>query len=205
MPHNVRRFPSRRVWILAGCLGALAACGAPVDERARVAGVLRDDAAPPPSSVVVREANEQQRRSPPLATPPGEVKLTPLAPRPTEPPPRRVARTTPPSASTPVAKPTAPEPPPTKPQVDPLRLVGLGRSALADLMGTPDILHTEPPGEVWLYKSDACVAHIYLYEEDGPEDYQVSYVETQNKGARVSRAECLSHLAAGSASAGAAN
>jgi len=204
VPHSARRRFSRRVWILAGCLGALAACGAPVDERARVAGVLQEDASPPPSSVVVREASEQTRR-PPLATPPGEVKLTPPAPRPTEPTPRRVARTTPPVTSTPAAEPTAPEPPRPATTVDPLRLIWLGRSALADLMGTPDILHTEPPGEVWLYKSDACVAHIYLYEESGPEDYQVSYVETQNKGARVSRAECLSHLASGSASTTAAN
>ena len=86
------------------------------------------------------------------------------------------------------------------PLFEPARLVGLGRSELADLMGTPQILRNEPPGEVWLYKSDACVAHVYLYEEAGPDDYRVSYVETRSVGAVVSSARCLAHLASGSAS-----
>ena len=67
-------------------------------------------------------------------------------------------------------------------------------------MGTPEILHNEPPGEVWLYKSEVCVAHIYLYQQAGPDDYQVSYAETRGMGAVVSSAQCLAHLALGSAS-----
>lgn len=191
-------WPMARSWIVVGCLIALAACGAPIDERARVAGVLKD-APPPPSSVVVREANAAPRTL--IVTPPGPMVMTPPAPRPTEtaPPPRRVARTAPPPPA-----PTEEAPPADVKTVVPLfeaaRLVGLGRSELADLMGTPKILRHEPPGEVWLYKSDACVAHIYLYEEAGPDDYQVSYVETRSEGAPVSSAQCLAHLASGSAS-----
>lgn len=189
----------KRSWIVAGSLFTLAACGAPIDERSRVAGVL-NDASPPPSSVVVREANAAPR--PLIVTPPGPVAMTPPAPRPTEeaPQPRRVARAAPPPPPA-----TAETAPPTEvktavPLFEPARLVGLGRSELADLMGTPQILRHEPPGEVWLYKSDACVAHVYLYEEAGPDDYQVSYVETRSVGAVVSSAQCLAHLASGSAS-----
>jgi len=191
-----RPWPMKRSWIVAGCLFTLAACGAPIDERSRVAGVL-NDASPAPSSVVVREANAAPRAV--IVTPPGPVAMTPPAPRPTEEaPPRRVARAVPPPA-------TAERAPPADvqtavPLFEPARLVGLGRSELADLMGTPQILRNEPPGEVWLYKSDACVAHVYLYEEDGPDDYQVSYVETRSVGAVVSSARCLAHLASGSAS-----
>jgi hypothetical protein len=185
----------KRAWIIVGCLGVLAACGAPVDERARVAGVLKDDA-PPPSSVVVQEANATPRA--PLAKPPGAVKLTPPAPRPTEAPSRRVARAATPPASAEKSVPA--EVKTVVPLFEPARLVGLGRSELADLMGTPQILRNEPPGEVWLYKSDACVAHVYLYEEAGPDDYRVSYVETRSVGAVVSSARCLAHLASGSAS-----
>jgi len=198
VPPNARSGLPQRAWILAGCLGVLAACGAPVDERARVAGVLNDDAPPPPSSVVVREANATPRA--PLATPPDAVKLTPPAPRPTEttPPPRRVARSAP--ARQPTVSDKAPAPTQAVSLLEPARLVGLGRSELADRMGTPEILHNEPPGEVWLYKSDACIAHVYLYEGAGPEDYQVSYVETRSKGASVTSAQCLAHFAAGSTS-----
>lgn len=196
MRHSARPWSVRLV--LAGCLVGLAACGAPIDERARVAGVLQDDA-PPPSSVVVREARDTSRA--PRVTPTGPIAMTPAAPRPTEtaPPPRRTPRATP----TPAAPAVAPAP--TEPEevvtlVEPAELVGLGRSELADLMGTPDILRTEPPAEVWLYRNDACIAHIYLYEEDGPDDYQVNYVETRSRGAVVSSGQCLAHFAAGAAS-----
>ncbi len=185
----------RRFWLFGGCLVVLAACAAPADESARVASILREDrAAVPPPRVVVNEAQPVRPRAVP---PPSTVRLAPAAPRPPDAD-RPAAR--PPAPRAPVA--TAPEKPP-EPVIATLeaaRLVGLGRSALADLMGTPELLRTEPPGEVWLYKSDACVAHIYLYEENGPEDYQVRYVETRSQVAPVSTAQCLAHLAEGSAS-----
>jgi len=186
-----------RVWIVGGCLLVLVACAAPADESVRVAAVFHEDrSATParaPSSVVVNEARAGRSLQ---VQRPARVRLTPLAPRPAETAPPRPA-----VSAAPVA-----DPAPTKPVdpvialLEPARLVGLGRSALADLMGTPELLRTEPPGEVWLYKSDACVAHVYLYEEAGPEDYQVHYVETRSQAIPVSSAQCLAHLAGGSAS-----
>lgn len=186
-------------WIVVGSLVALAACGAPVDKRARVAGALKEDA-PAPSSVVVREADAAQRTL--KVTPPGPVAMTPPAPRPTETTPlRRIARAaTPPPQAQAQEEEALAEVKAAVPVFEPARLIGLGRSELADLMGTPTILRNEPPGEVWLYKSNACVAHVYLYEEAGPDDYQVSYVETRSVGAVVSSARCLAHLSSGSAS-----
>ena len=189
-----------RVWLIGGCLAVLAACAAPADESTRVAAVLREDrAAVPPPRVVVDEAKSAQTAG---VRPPSVVRLTPPAPRPTEPA-RSAERTTvrPTPPRTPAAAPAPAKPPePAIAALEPARLVGLGRSALADLLGTPELLRTEPPGEVWLYKSAACVAHIYLYEEGGPEDYQVRYVETRSQVAPVSSAQCLAHLAEGSAS-----
>ena len=79
----------KRSWVVVGCFAILAACGAPVDERARVAGVLQG-ASPPPSIVTVREAEAAPR--PLIVTLPRPIAMTPLAPRPTEAaPPRRRA------------------------------------------------------------------------------------------------------------------
>jgi hypothetical protein len=195
-----RQWPVKRSWVVVGCLVILAACGAPIDERARVAGVLQDGS-PPPPIVVAREATAAPRTL--IVTPPGPIAMTPLAPRPTEavPPRRLAARTATPPAPTAVEKPAPADVKMVVPLFEPARLVGLGRSELADLMGTPEILRNEPPGEVWLYKSGACVAHVYLYQQAGPDDYHVSYVETRGVGAAVSSAQCLAHLASGSASA----
>jgi hypothetical protein len=195
-----RQWPVKRSWVVVGCLVILAACGAPIDERARVAGVLQE-ASPPTSIVAVRGANAAPRTL--IVTPPGPIEMTPLAPRPTEaaPPRRRGARTPTPPSPTAVEKPAPADVKTDAPLFEPARLVGLGRSELAELMGTPDILRNEPPGEVWLYKSGACVAHVYLYQQAGPDDYHVSYVETRGVGAAVSSAQCLAHLASGSASA----
>ena len=194
-----RQWPMKRSWVVVGCLVILAACGAPVDERARVVGVLQG-ASPPPSIVTVREAEAAPRTL--IVTLPRPIAMTPLAPRPTEavPPRRRESRTTTPPPLTAVEKPAPADVKTVAPLFEPKRLVGLGRSELADLMGAPEILRNEPPGEIWLYKSSACVAHIYLYQQAGPDDYQVSYVEMRGVGAVISSAQCLAHLAPGSAS-----
>ena len=189
----------KRSWVVVGCFAILAACGVPVDEQARVAVILQDSS-PPPSNVTVREADAAPR--PLIVTVPRPIAMTPLAPRPTEaaPPRRRAARSIRPSAPTAMEKPAPADVKTVAPLFEPARLVGLGRSELVDLMGTPKILHNEPPGEVWLYKSGACVAHVYLYQQAGPDDYQVSYVETRGVSAVISSAQCLAHLASGSAS-----
>lgn len=189
-----------RFRLFGGCLVVLVACAAPADERARVASILHEDrAAVPPPRVVVNEAQSEPTRA---VRPPSTVRLTPAAPRP--PDADRPVRSTvvrAPAPRAPVAAPVTERPPePVIATLEAARLVGLGRSALADLMGTPELLRTEPPGEVWLYKSDACVAHIYLYEENGPESYQVRYVETRSQVVPVSTAQCLAHLAEWSAS-----
>lgn len=191
-------------WIAFGLLAALTACGAPVDERARVAGVLQDDrgAAPrttasaaAPSPILQREARN-----------PAPVVMAAPVPRSVEASRRPVvdqqaAATSATRREMPVRR-VEPEPTPQESiveTIEPARLVGLGRSELANLMGTPMILRNESPGELWLYKNDACVAHIYLYEKSGPEDYEVSYVETRGNDSALSSAQCLAAFAATSA------
>ncbi|MDC0655145.1 hypothetical protein OAP48_00385 [bacterium] len=148
----------------------------------------------------MHEANAAPRTL--IVTPKGPIAMTRPAPRPSEVAPqrRRATTTVTPPPLTVSEKPVPADVRKVVLPFEPARLVGLGRSELAGLIGTPRILRNEPPGEVWLYKSDTCVAHIYLYQQAGPDDYQVTYVETRGVGAFVSSAQCLAHLASGSAS-----
>jgi len=187
---------NRRIGLLVAL--ALAACGAPVDERARVAGVLHEDRAAAPGT-------ETSASPPPLLQNEARLDaaalpLAPPAPRPDAPePPRRQTTRSGPLLAAPPPRPEPPvKPEPAEPvvaSVDPARLVGLGRSELADLMGTPSILRNEPPGELWLYKNASCVAHVYLYEKTGPEDYEVSYVEARGAKQAMPTGQCLAAFA----------
>ena len=191
--------PLKRLWVVGGSLFIWAACGTPTDERARLSSALSEPS-PPPSIIEVHGANAAPRTL--IVTPTGPIAMTPPAPRSSEvaPSQRRAARMVTPPPPSVSEKPAPAEVRKVALPFEPARLIGLGRSELADLMGTPRILRNEPPGEVWLYKSDVCVAHIYLYQQAGPDDYKVSYLETRGVGVFVSSAQCLAHFTSGSAS-----
>ncbi len=185
-----------RLLLVCGVL-ALAACGAPVDERARIAGVLHEDRADAPRTA------PSAAPSPVLEREAANTSLAPLAPRPEErtAPPKQTARDTTRREPAPVQESeTAEAAEPAIETIDPARLVGLGRSELADLMGAPMILRNEPPGELWLYKNTACVAHVYLYETTGPDDNEVRYVEARGTDTALSTGQCLAAFATEAAS-----
>ncbi len=102
--------------------------------------------------------------------------------------PAKVAVVKPPAAA--VAP--APKKPPVaapEPAVSLEDLVGLQRTAVADLFGPPGLLRREPPGEVWQYRRRGCVLHVFLYEaaESGQ---RVEHVEISLPEAMAARA-CL--------------
>jgi hypothetical protein len=52
----------------------------------------------------------------------------------------------------------------------PLReLTGLAPSQVAALYGQPDFRRTDPPAEVWQYRSADCVLDLFFYSGDGGE------------------------------------
>ena len=92
-------------------------------------------------------------------------------------PPAKVAVLTPPAATvapTPKKPPAAPPPP--EPAVSLEDLLGLQRTAVAELFGPPGLQRREPPGELWQYRRRGCVLHVFLYEAP-PRGQRVEHVE----------------------------
>ena len=108
-----------------------------------------------------------------------------------------------PPAPAPVA--IAPEPAPAPvPQVaarppepvvndDPNQFMGLDRSALTALLGTPDLIRREDPAEIWQYVTTDCVVDVVLYNRG--QRYAVSYLEARDvTAARQAPQPCLNRL-----------
>jgi len=78
-----------------------------------------------------------------------------------------------------------PPAPPPAPAPDPAQLVGLDRGALAALLGEPTLRREEPPAEVWLYTSEACAFHVYLYRDAADGSYRVTHYDAVPRLRRV--------------------
>ena len=94
----------------------------------------------------------------------------------------------------PEAEPSVPPPPP--PPVTLVELQSLTRSAVAALLGAPDLFREEPGSEVLLYSRPACALHLILYPPEGGGAPQVAYAETipavpETEGDRVCLADLL--------------
>lgn len=75
-----------------------------------------------------------------------------------------------------------PAPVQSKPEARPDSLIGSRRSDLLARLGTPTLLRREPPAEFWQFAGDGCVLHVYLYETDSSERYEVTHVELLPRG-----------------------
>ena len=91
-----------------------------------------------------------------------------------------------PDAPNPVAAPVASEPEPTPaPMPAAARLLVLDQIAgmrsedLAAVLGPPDFRRSEPPAELWQYRSADCVLDIFLYRDGG--DYRVAQSAVRNR------------------------
>jgi hypothetical protein len=82
---------------------------------------------------------------------------------------------------------------PPPPVADTSRLMGLDQTALARLLGDPDLKRREPPAEVWQFRGDTCVFDVFLYPEAGQP--RVTYLEARDDLARqVDAGRCLGAL-----------
>ncbi|MEQ8357409.1 MAG: hypothetical protein RH942_17880 [Kiloniellaceae bacterium] len=76
---------------------------------------------------------------------------------------------------------------------DPVQLLGLNRSGVAALLGSPDLIRREAPAEIWQYVSKDCVFDVVLYARG--QDYAVSYTEARDVSAAVQAPRpCLNRL-----------
>ena len=62
-------------------------------------------------------------------------------------------------------------PPPVSSQ-----LLGMTPVHVTALLGQPELIRFEPPAQVWLYRNQSCVFHVYLYTTSGNAGYNVSHI-----------------------------
>ena len=77
--------------------------------------------------------------------------------------------------------------------LDPNALIGLARADVAALLGPPKLLRRDPPAEMWQYRSDACVLHVFMYVSRGGH-YLVRHVEVRDHRADIAAPHCYATL-----------
>ena len=104
-----------------------------------------------------------------------------------------------PQAALPPARdPLGREPPPEPPKLDELR--GLDAAQLTRLLGKPTLLREEPTAQMWQYRSESCVLHLFLYPAAGTGgEKRVQHVEARPRQTGAPAAtrgpnECLATL-----------
>jgi hypothetical protein len=100
----------------------------------------------------------------------------------------------PPAQSPPAQSPI--EAPPEPPKLEELR--GLNAVQLTALLGKPTLLRDESAAQMWQYRSETCVLHLFLYPAQGGEK-RVQYVEARSRQIGAATAttgpnECLATL-----------
>ena len=71
---------------------------------------------------------------------------------------------------------------------------GAAPSGVIAALGEPELRRTEPPAEIWQYRTERCVADIYLSQSGGAT--RVVYLETRSLNATaVPTAGCLQDIA----------
>ena len=61
------------------------------------------------------------------------------------------------------------------------KLTGLGAAEVVAMLGQPDFRRSDPPAELWQYRSADCVLDVFLYGEAGA--YRVVHSETHDRHA----------------------
>ena len=76
---------------------------------------------------------------------------------------------------------------------DPNGLIGLEPQQIAERLGAPELQRSEPPAEVWQYRTRACVFNLYIYdEEDGRR--AVHYTARSRDNGEVDAGQCLGSI-----------
>lgn len=172
----------------------LAACGAP-REPARDAHMSWYDKYPDwkPGDPLPNETAAAK----PVATPsPPAPAASPAAAAPA---PQRQAAL-PPAREPLPREPVGREPPPEPPKLEELR--GLDAAQLIQLLGKPTLQRDEATAQMWQYRSESCVLHLFLYPASAPGTggvKRVQYVEARPRqtGAPAATSgpnECLATL-----------
>ncbi len=138
--------------------------------------------------------------APPLPVPTPEAAAAPAVAAPQPAPQASKPEPAPPrqAALPPAAQPPA-EPPPEPPKLDELR--GMNSAQLTALLGKPTLMRNEATGQMWQYRGETCVLHLFLYPSGAAanSEKRVQYVEARARQTGASAvtsgpSECLATL-----------
>ena len=79
--------------------------------------------------------------------------------------------------------------------VSPQSLIGLSPNQIAGRLGEPELRRSEPPAEVWQYRTETCVVDLYLYD-DGGRLQVLSYQVRPRAQAAVRAERCVADVVA---------
>jgi hypothetical protein len=83
------------------------------------------------------------------------------------------------------------EPEPLLVVPDPDTLIGYSSVRLKDLLGEPSFVRSDPPAELWQYKTASCILDLYLYD-DGAANFTLTHLEfRQTRQSREDYENCL--------------
>lgn len=178
----------------------LTACGLPPREPVRDAHMSFYDKYPnwKPGDPLPDESTAAQAAPAKPATQPGAtaVPQSPPTPSPTASAPAAQRQAAlPPARDTPSR-----ELPPEPPKLEELR--GLNAAQLTQLLGKPTLLRDEATAQMWQYRGETCVLHLFLYPGPGGSgggEKRVQYVEARPRQTGAAAAtsgpsECLATL-----------
>lgn len=80
---------------------------------------------------------------------------------------------------------------------DPEQLLGLDRSGLTDLLGTPAFVRNDAPAQLWRYRNDTCLLDLFLYTDDDPYRKRLAVKHYEVRGAddgKMDADACLKDL-----------
>ena len=78
--------------------------------------------------------------------------------------------------------------------LDPSALLGLARADVVALLGPPGLLRRDPPAEMWQYRNEDCVLHLFLYAVRADAGYEVRHVELRGRAGAAVPARCYAGL-----------
>ena len=76
---------------------------------------------------------------------------------------------------------------------DPDALIGLAPQQVGEALGMPELQLSEPPAEVWQYRTSSCVFNLYIYDEEEGRR-AVHYTARSRSNGAVDAAHCLESI-----------
>ena len=114
-----------------------------------------------------------------------------VQPTPAKPPPQPAATTQ--QTRIAPAQPRAAPPARRAPKASLADLLGSDAARIDTLLGAPEIVRREGPGELRLYRSTTCVLHVFLYPWDGA--IRATHIEARTATVRLAAGETNSCVA----------